>query len=531
MVRFTSLLSGALFLGAVASGCGGGGGGSGGSSSASTIAASTSGTTSSTSSSTTGGVTPGTTGTSNVTALPLPTGAVGGPRARGIDVSRWQNAVDWAAVKRSGISFGIARVSDGLNTRDVQFAANWAGIKAQGLVRGTYQFFRASQDPVAQADLLVDAVNAAGGFGPGDLPPLLDLEVTDGMSAATVKARADAWIARVVARTGLRPPIYTSPAFWASLGARAYGDDNALWIAHWGVSRPTIPSGWQTWTFWQDSATGRVPGVTGDVDTNLFNGGVADLRAYAGAPSAGFFRGIAPDSTGRGYTTLGVTGGLFCHGDATFRGTAGGQSYPAPFVAMTRTPTGLGQWLVRTDGELLGFGDAVELGDLSGRTLAAPVFGIASTRSGRGYWLFTRDGRVHAFGDAQAYGEPAAALRGPAVAAASTRTGLGYFVAEADGTVHGFGDAVALAAPQGLTSPVVGLAVTPTGLGYWLALADGAVLALGDAPALTYTGARTLRADVVAIAPTTSGRGYWLLDTSGVVQAVGDAVDGGARPR
>lgn len=513
-------------------GCGGGGSRGGAAAAAAAVTTAGTGQAATGTGTTAPGVTPaggsGTPGAGVPAPLPLPSGAVGGPRAEGVDVSRWQGTIDWARVAGAGQAFGIARVSDGLNTRDATFATNWAAMKRHGLVRGVYQFFRPTQGAVAQADLLVDAVEAAGGFGPGDLPPVLDLEVRDGLTAAQVNAQADAWLARVTQRTGMRPIIYTSPGFWNPLGAAAKGDSNELWVAHWGVSQPTLPGGWRSWLLWQTSDAGTVPGINGAVDTNLWNGSRDDVRAYAGLPPEGFYRGLAVNSTGRGYWLAGVTGGVFAYGDATARGTAGGQRHPAPFLAIARTPSGLGYWLVRADGRVVGFGDAAELGDLFGRG-AAPVLALLPTTTGRGYWLVDRDGAVAPFGDAQGYGAPP---RGATVVAAATsRAGRGYYVLTGDGAVHGFGDAVARGdlAGQGLAAPVAGIAAS-AGDGYWVALADGAVAAFGDAPALTLPARRTA-APVVSITPTLTGRGYWLLATDGTVVAAGDAHDAGPRAR
>jgi lysozyme len=529
VARSAALVLGVLGSSIAVAGCGGGGGGSG---SASAAAAVTSGTTAGATSGSGSGSTAGG-GGGQVTPLPLPDGPVGGPRAKGIDVSRWQGTIDWARVKGDGIDFAIARVSDGVNTRDATFAPNWAGMRAQGLVRGVYQFFRPSQDAAQQADLLVDAVKAIGGFQAGDLPPVLDLETRDGVSAAQVISRMDAWIARIVQRTGLHPLIYTSPSFWGALGAPSHGDECDLWIAHWGVSSPTIPSGWRAFMVWQTSDNGTVAGISGAVDTDVFNGSVADLRAYAAAQGSGYYRGLAADSTGRGYWLAGVTGGVLPYGDATFRGTAGGQRRSQPIVGIVRTPTGLGYWLFGRDGKVLGFGDAVEVGDLAGQTLPAPVTAMAATATGRGYWLFTRDGRVHAFGDAQMFGEPAGAVTGTVVAAAATATGLGYWTVTADGVVSGFGDAATAGdlAGQALTSPVTGIAATPSGRGYWVVQADGRLSAFGDAPSLTYSGTRTAGGPVVGIAATSTGRGCWLVADDGVVLACGDAFDAGPRAR
>src|SRR6202012_3746686 len=102
--------------------------------------------------------------------------------------------VDWNAVKASGRTFVFARTSDGLTTPDTQFPTNWPALKKAGLIRGAYQFFRPKRDPVATANLIVKNIADNGGLQAGDLPPVLDLEVTDGVADATVVSEAQTWL-------------------------------------------------------------------------------------------------------------------------------------------------------------------------------------------------------------------------------------------------------------------------------------------------------------------------------------------------
>ncbi len=199
-------------------------------------------------------------------------------RATGVDVSKWQGSIDWPQVAGSGVDFAFVRVSDGTGYNDEYFDRNWKGTKDAGLVRGVYQFFRPTQDPVAQANLLCDRV---GKLAPGDLPPVLDLEVTDGASSEQIARNVAAWSDVVEKRLGVKPIIYVSPGFWSGLSPKPRIDGIDLWVAHWGVSSPDIPSGWGAWKFWQTSSTGSVPGISGNVDTNFFNGSVEDLKKYA----------------------------------------------------------------------------------------------------------------------------------------------------------------------------------------------------------------------------------------------------------
>ena len=97
----------------------------------------------------------------------------GGPSVlTGIDVSSWQATIDWSKVAGAGHAYAVARISDGTYL-DADFAANWQGIHAAGLVRGAYQFFEPGTDVGTQADIVI---NAVGQLGPGDLPVTIDLE-------------------------------------------------------------------------------------------------------------------------------------------------------------------------------------------------------------------------------------------------------------------------------------------------------------------------------------------------------------------
>jgi hypothetical protein len=92
----------------------------------------------------------------------------------------------------------------------------------------------------------------------------------------------------VTAKIGIRPMIYTSPNFWAKyMGdttALADAGYKTLWIAHWGVSTPTVAAknwGGHGWTFWQYTSSGTVPGISGRVDLDRYNGTDLALQAYS----------------------------------------------------------------------------------------------------------------------------------------------------------------------------------------------------------------------------------------------------------
>src|SRR5205823_4803111 len=147
----------------------------------------------------------------------------------------------------SGRGFAITRVGDGYGM-DPYFDANWAAIKAQGMVRGAYQFFRPGEDPDMQANILI---NKVGKLGNGDLPATVDVEATDGQSADVIAARVQRWADRVTAGTGKAPMVYTGKYFWNDNVKTTALAGNPLWLAAWVSGCPDTPSAWSKWIFWQ----------------------------------------------------------------------------------------------------------------------------------------------------------------------------------------------------------------------------------------------------------------------------------------
>ncbi|MCL2723048.1 MAG: FG-GAP-like repeat-containing protein [Polyangiaceae bacterium] len=198
---------------------------------------------------------------------------------QGYDVSYYQGNFDWAAAKADGRVFGIARVSDSTTVIDPQFESNWAKMKANGIYRGAYQYFRPNQDVVAQANILIGKI---GKLGKGDMPAMIDVESAGGQSAATIVAKVQEWMDLVEAGTGKQPILYTGPYFWRD----SVGNDQTLAkyplvTAHYNPSSgcPLISGGWSAWTIWQYSDGG------GAVDHDVFNGTLEDFQRWVDGES------------------------------------------------------------------------------------------------------------------------------------------------------------------------------------------------------------------------------------------------------
>ena len=196
--------------------------------------------------------------------------------SRGLDVYHQNGTVDWQAIAASGWSFAIAKATEGDTFVDDQFSGNWPAMKEVGLIRGAYHFFRPSTDPRRQAEHFLERV---GALEVDDLPPIVDIEVTDGLPAGEVLDSLRLWIDRIGAASARRPIIYTYPFFWGNrLGNSPRFSECALWIADYSVRRqPRIPGGWRTWSIWQYSASGRTNGLEPPVDLNRSNGPIAEV--------------------------------------------------------------------------------------------------------------------------------------------------------------------------------------------------------------------------------------------------------------
>lgn len=201
----------------------------------------------------------------------------------GIDVSKFQGNVNWQEVKNAGHSFGFARAIDDETgtTADPEFAHNWQGMKDSGIFRGAYYFLRASRNMKEAADLFVSLV---GQLGPGDLQPVIDVETADGVSANNILDAIQEWMEAVEAALNRQIIIYTYTPFWTNtLGNSNRFSDRALWIAEYtSAPQPHFPSAFPHFSFWQYSETGKVPGISGTVDMDRFNGSMNGLRAFAG---------------------------------------------------------------------------------------------------------------------------------------------------------------------------------------------------------------------------------------------------------
>ena len=103
------------------------------------------------------------------------------------------------------------------------------------------------------------------------------------VDALTLAEKVKLFLDTVELESGLVPLVYTSPGFW-NYNLRptpSWSSNYELWVAHYtSAPAPMIPNGWTNYRMWQYSETGRVPGTSGNVDCNWYNGDEDDLMSF-----------------------------------------------------------------------------------------------------------------------------------------------------------------------------------------------------------------------------------------------------------
>lgn len=216
----------------------------------------------------------------------------------GIDVSRHQGTIDWTKVAESGQLYVFQKATEGATITDPTYLRNRSGAASVSIPFGAYHFAYPQGGSIGAAQ--ADAVSEANHFlavaepAAGDLIPVLDLEKNPDpqLPPRRLIAWTQAWLDTVAAAVEVKPLIYTNPNFWTTHlnDTTAFAEQGfPLWIAHYTSDpSPRLPaSGWngQGWAFWQWTSCGEVPGITGCVDMNRYEG--SDLSPYTipGAPA------------------------------------------------------------------------------------------------------------------------------------------------------------------------------------------------------------------------------------------------------
>ena len=192
----------------------------------------------------------------------------------GIDVSKFQSAINWTKVKNAGINFVMIRCGyrgygTGVLVEDPMFASHITGAKAAGLRVGVYFFSQAvnEAEAVEEASMAVKLANRYG----INMPIAIDSEYAaggagraDGLSKSARTSVTKAFC-NTVASAGHTPMVYASKSWFSDhLNVSQFPGSYRIWVAHYADK-----CGYSgRYDMWQYTSKGRVDGVSGNVDMN-----------------------------------------------------------------------------------------------------------------------------------------------------------------------------------------------------------------------------------------------------------------------
>lgn len=195
----------------------------------------------------------------------------GGRQYRGIDISEFQGEIDFEEVRRSGIEAVYIRVGAGEYT-DEYFAENYERAKAAGLKIGFYHYVTARSVDEGRRQARFFASLAAG--REPDMRLAMDFEYFGSLSVSQINAISEAYLDELTALTRREAVIYSDLSNARNIFSRALAEKYPLWAAQYGADEPSANGKWREWVGFQYTNEGRVDGIYGNVDRNIFTEGI-----------------------------------------------------------------------------------------------------------------------------------------------------------------------------------------------------------------------------------------------------------------
>lgn len=200
-----------------------------------------------------------------------------GYEIHGIDISHYQGDIDWDLLRTGMIEgcplrFVMIKSTEGSTRLDSKFRHNFQQAREYGYIRGAYHFWSNKSSARDQAYFFLDKVKLED----GDLPPVLDIEhMPANRSVEDFQRDVLTWLHIVEDKYHVKPIIYTYYKFKEKYLNAPVFEDYPYWIAHYYVNKLEYKGAWK---FWQHTDVGRLPGIKGYVDFNIYNGSFYDMK-------------------------------------------------------------------------------------------------------------------------------------------------------------------------------------------------------------------------------------------------------------
>lgn len=200
-----------------------------------------------------------------------------GYEIHGIDISHYQGDIDWdnlsnAMIEGCPLRFVMIKSTEGSTRLDSKFKENFRQAREYGYIRGAYHFWSNKSSARDQAYHFLNKVRLED----GDLPPVLDVEhKPKDRSVEDFQRDVLTWLHIVEDKYHVKPIIYTYYKFKDKYLSAPVFNDYPYWIAHYYVDKVEYKGPWK---FWQHTDAGKLPGIKGYVDFNIYNGSFYDMK-------------------------------------------------------------------------------------------------------------------------------------------------------------------------------------------------------------------------------------------------------------
>lgn len=194
---------------------------------------------------------------------------------RGIDISHHQGKIDWLSLRNEQFQFIYIKATEGGDHKDRRFKSNWESAARHGILRGAYHYFTFCKSGKEQADNFIATVPTEA----NTLPPGIDIEYAGNCKSRPkreeVLSEVRTFAQELINYYHRRPIFYVTEEIYADY-LKGEINDFPLWIRDI-YFEPKFRDR-SSWVIWQYANRGRVQGVTGPVDLNVFNGDLAAFR-------------------------------------------------------------------------------------------------------------------------------------------------------------------------------------------------------------------------------------------------------------
>ncbi len=219
---------------------------------------------------------------------------------RGIDVSKYQGDINFKKVKDAGIQFVIIRIGYGQyeNQKDEKFEANYSGFKGVGIPVGVYLYSYATSvdDAKKEAEVTLKWLNGRE----LNLPVYYDIEdkSQNNLGKNTLTSMCEAFCDEIE-KAGYWAGVYTNKYFFTTyLDYKKLEEKYTIWVAQYNDTNTYRGK----YDMWQYTSSGKVNGISGNVDMDILYRNIFDNRGDDVDDSED--RGELPDLSGYNGTSI-----------------------------------------------------------------------------------------------------------------------------------------------------------------------------------------------------------------------------------